>query len=67
MHFKIIDVKVNETNFVLVNLYNPNAKTEHIAALLDLDKMLETIKDLYDKHIVLTGDFNLFFDTSLDS
>ena len=50
MHFKIIDVKVNETNFVLVNLYNPNAKTEHIAALLDLDKMLETIKDLYDKH-----------------
>ena len=67
MHFKIIDVKVNETNFVLVSLYNPNAKTEHIAALLDLDKMLETIKDLYDKHIVLTGDFNLFFDTSLDS
>ena len=29
--------------------------------------MLETIKDLYDKHIVLAGNFNFFFDTSLDS
>ena len=28
--------------------------------------MLETITDLYDKHIVLAGDFNFFFDTSLD-
>ena len=29
--------------------------------------MLETIKDLYGKHIVLAGNFNFFFDTSLDS
>ena len=29
--------------------------------------MLKTIKDLYNKHIVLAGDFNFFFDTSLDS
>ena len=29
--------------------------------------MIETIKDLYDKHIILAGDFNFFFDTFLDS
>ena len=29
--------------------------------------MLETIKDLYDKHIVLADNFNFFFDTYLDS
>ena len=29
--------------------------------------MLETIKDLSDKHIALAGDFNFFFDTFLDS
>ena len=29
--------------------------------------MLKTIKDLYNTHIVLAGDFNFFFDTSLDS
>ena len=46
-----------------IYIYNPNSETEQVATLHDLDKMLETIKDLYDKHIVLTGDFNFFFDT----
>ena len=63
----ILDVKVDESKFVLDNIYNPNTETEQVATLHVLDKMLETIKDLYDKHIVLAGDFNFFFDTSLDS
>ena len=63
----ILDVMVDETNFVLVNIYNPNTETEQVKTLLDLGKMLEIIKDFSDKHIVLAGDFNFFFDTSLDS
>ena len=55
------------TNFVLVDIYNPNTKTEQVVTLHDVDKMLETIKDLYDKHIVLADNFNFFFDTYLDS
>ena len=62
----ILDVKVDETNFVLVNKYNPKTETEQVATLHDLDKMLVTIKDLYDKDIVLAGDFNFFFDIFLD-
>ena len=62
-----LDVKVDEINFVLVNIYNSNTETEQIKTLLDLGKMLETSKDLSDKHLVLAGDFNFFFDTSLDS
>ena len=38
-----------------------------MTTLLDLGKMLETVKDLSDKHIVLAGDFSFFFNTSLDS
>ena len=63
----ILDVKVDESNFVLVNIYNPNTETEQVATLHDLDKMLETIKDLYDKHIALAGDFIFCFDISLES
>ena len=63
----ILDVKVDETNFVLVNTYNPNTKMKQVATLLDFDIMLETIEELYEKHIVLTGDFNFSFDRSLDS
>ena len=43
-----IDVKVDETNFVLVNIYNPNPVTVQVTTLHDLDKILETIKELYD-------------------
>ena len=39
----ILDVKVDETNFVLINIYNPNTETEEVTTLLDLGKMLETI------------------------
>ena len=49
----ILDVMVDETNFVLVNIYNPNTETEQVTTLLDLDKILEAIKDFSDKHIVL--------------
>ena len=63
----LLDVKMDETNLVLVIIYNPNIETERVTALLDLGKMLETIKDLSDKHLVLASDFNFFFDTPLDS
>ena len=40
----ISDVMVDETNFVLVNIYNPNTGKEQVTTLLDLGQMLETIK-----------------------
>ena len=58
---------VDGTNFVLVNIYNPNTETKQVTTLLDLGKMLEAIKEMSDKDIVLAGNFNLFFDTFLDS
>ena len=39
----ILDVKVDETNFVAINIYNPNTETEEVTTFLDLGKMLETI------------------------
>ena len=56
----ILDDMVNEINFVLVNIYNPNIETEQVTTLLGLGKMLETIKDFSDKHIVLAVYFNFF-------
>ena len=63
----ILDVMVDDTNFVPVNIYNPNTETEQVTCVLDFVKILETVKGLSDKHIVLAGDFNFFLDTSLDS
>ena len=43
---------VDETNFILVHIYNANTETEQVTTLLDLGRMLETIKDFSDKHKV---------------
>ena len=63
----ILDVKIDETNFVLINIYYPSSKTKQVKTLLNLGKMLETVKDFSDKHIALAGTFNFFFDTFLTS
>ena len=34
---------VDETNCILVNVYNPNTETEQVTTLLDIEKLLETI------------------------
>ena len=38
-------VKIEVTNFVLVNLYNLSNETEKVTTLHELGNMLETIKD----------------------
>ena len=48
-----LDVMVNETNFVLVNIYNPNTKTEQVTTLVDLGRILETIKNSFVSFIYL--------------
>ena len=58
---------VDEAKLVLLNMYNPNTKLEEVTTLLDLGKMSETIKDLFDNQTVLAGNFNFFCDTSLDT
>ena len=40
----ILDVKVDETNFILVNIYNSNTEKEQVMTLLDLGKMLKLLK-----------------------
>ena len=39
---------------------------DQVGTFHDFEKMLEIVKDLYDKHIVLSSNFNFLFDTSLD-
>ena len=52
---------MDETNFILINIYNLNTEKEQVTTILDLGRMLETMKDFSDKHIVLADNFNFFF------
>ena len=45
----ILEVKIDEHIFILVNLYNANIESEQISTLNELNNLLETFSDICDK------------------
>ena len=54
----ILDVAIDESEYILVNIYNENIESEQQKVLNDLSELIKK---------VLAGDFNLFFDSNLEA
>ena len=63
----VIEVKTDDSVFVLINIYNANTESEQLHTLNDLVNILETIEDIQNKSVVLGGDFNVILNPPLDS
>ena len=63
----LIEVKTDDSVFVLINIYNANTESEQLHTLNNLINILETFEDIWDKSVVLGGDINVIFNPSLDS
>ena len=63
----VIEVKIDDPVFVLINIYDANTKQEQLHTLNDLLNILETFEDIQDKNFVLGGDFNVILNRVLDS
>ena len=63
----VIEVKIDDSVFVLINIYNANTDSEQLHTLNDLINILETSEDIQDKSVVLGGDLNVIFNPFLDS
>ena len=61
------DATIDDTVFVLINIYNANTESEQLETLSDLVSVIDKVKDIQSKNIVLGGDFNVIFDISLES
>ena len=61
----ILDVTINDVNFVLINLYNANTETEQVSVLNNLTSL--TFDVTLEKKLNLAGDFNLFINPKLDA
>ena len=61
----ILDCKIDDENFVLVNIYAPTKdhQQDQIALLQDLNELL---RDYIDQNLIIGGDFNTYLDTKLD-
>ena len=63
----ILDVTINDINFVLINLFNANTETEQVSALNNLSSLLEKFDVRSEKNWILAGDFNLLLKSKLDA
>ena len=48
----VIEVKIDDSVSVLINIYNSNTESEQLHALNDLINILETFEDIQDKIVV---------------
>ena len=52
----VLEAEVDDEIFLLINLYNPNTEAEQVKTLCELERMLDSCKN-----ILFAGDFKCFF------
>ena len=63
----ILEIELDDQSFTLINLYNPNTESEQLEVLEKLENMLSTSNPTQVSQIIFAGDFNLFFNSKLES
>ena len=51
----------------MVNLYNANIEKDQLNTINELKEMLKSVSNISAKQIILGGDFNLYFDSLIES
>lgn len=62
----ILEVMIDDIEYLLVNIYNANTEQEQLKTLKNLSDMLENFEIFCSKNVILAGDFNLFLNKKLD-
>ena len=62
----VIEVKIDDSVYILINIYSANTDSEKLHTLNDLTNILETFEDVQNKSVVLGGIFNVIFNPFLD-
>ena len=66
-NYLIIYSLIQDMPMVLVNYYAPNAENERVKVLIQVKNILDNLEISQDNSVILGGDFNLFFEKSLDT
>ena len=62
----IPDISIDDTDYILVNIYDANTDTEQIKVLNDLHLLLDRLDIHQNSLVILAADFNIFLDTTLE-
>ena len=62
----ILKVTTDDTEYLLVNVYNVSTEQEQLRPLQNLSVMLENFDSFCSSNVIIAGDFNLFFSKKLE-
>ena len=62
----ISEVTIDDTEHLLINIYNGNTEQRQLETLQNLSILQENFDNFYNKNVIHAGDFNLFFNKKLE-
>ena len=62
----ILEVTIDDTEYLLLNVYIGNTEQEKLNTLEDISFMLENFDGFCSNNVIIAGDFNLFFSKKLE-
>ena len=63
----VLDAGIDDSDFLLTNIYNANMEKEQVSVLNELITILSNLGNTLNHNVIFPGDFNIFFDASLDA
>ena len=58
----LLERNIDDSLFVLTNIYNANNEPYQVKTLTDLGEILDSAGDIQNKNIIFGGGFNVIFD-----
>ena len=65
--YLMMHVKVGDSDYALINIYNPNTENEQVRLLAEIGEKMEQLEIEPDTNVVFGGDFNFYFDKTLEA
>ena len=63
----LLEINIDDSLFVLINIYNANNELDQVKTLTDLSEILDCVVDIQNKNKIFGGDFNVTFDSFLEA
>ena len=57
----VLDAKIYEFDFLLINIYNANTEKEQISVFNELTAILSYFGNISDHNLIFAGDFDIYF------
>ena len=66
VHVIVIQSKIDDVIFALINIYNSNGEIKQLCRPSDLSRLEQNVSNIAKKNVEMGGDFNFYSDSNLE-